>query len=410
MVNRMFHRIAFGCVCLAALAISACKHSAPPPAIDFSQPLPPGMMALRKIPPAEYPDFSGAFANLASLEIAIDHSLAYLAKPSSQRRYPYLDITHARAVATLHALKQVARDCRAPADLDALIRANFEVYKSLGAPDPVGGYTDRVLFTGYFTPIYEASLTADEQFRYPLHRRPADLVTDPATGQVIGRQTPGGIVPYYTRGQIEGQNVLAGQELVWLKNRFEAYVITVQGSARLRLRDGRILEVGYAGNNGYDYTSPGRQMLADGVLRPGELNIKRLKAYFDANPSAMDKYLWLNQRYIFFTESPGGPFGSLNVPVTPLRSIATDKAVYPPAMPAFLNVPVPVNEMGQTRPFQGFMLDQDTGGAIRAAGRCDIYMGVGPEAEKIAGHQLHEGELYYIAVKPKPPPGAPIGQ
>jgi len=406
----MLRPIALCLLCLAALAAGACKHNAPPPSVDFNQPLPPGMMALRKIPPSEYPDFSAAFGNLAGLETAIDHSLAYLAKPSSRQRYPYLDITHDRAVATLRALKQVARDCRTPADLDAVIRKDFEVYKSLGAPDPAGGYTDRVLFTGYFTPIYEASLTPDAQFRYPLHRRPSDLVTDPATGQVIGRQTPAGVVPYYTRAQIEGQNVLAGQELVWLKNRFEAYVITVQGSARLRLRDGRILEVGYAGNNGYEYTSPGRQMLADGVIRPEELNIKRLKAYFDANPQAMDKYLWLNQRYVFFTETAGGPFGSLNVPVTPFRTIATDKAVYPAAMPAFLDVPVPVNETGQTRPFRGFMLDQDTGGAIRAAGRCDIYMGVGPEAERIAGHQLYEGRLYYLAVKPQPQAGAPLGR
>jgi membrane-bound lytic murein transglycosylase A len=91
----------------------------------------------------------------------------------------------------------------------------------------------------------------------------------------------------------------------------------------------------------------------------------------------------------------------LNVPVTPFASIATDKAVYPRAMPAFLMVPVPVNEQGQTQFFKGFMMDQDRGGAIRAAGRCDIYMGVGEQAGRIAGHQLHEGELYYIAIKPE---------
>src|SRR5690606_24739970 len=128
---------------------------------------------------------------------------------------------------------------------------------------------------------------------------------------------------------------------------------------------------------------------------------KRLKAYFEANPAAMDKYLWLNNRYVFFTERPGGPFGALNVPVTPFATIATDKSVYPRAMPAFLEVPMPINETGQTTAFSGFMLDQDRGGAIRAAGRCDIYMGIGPAAERIAGHQLHQGALYYIALKPE---------
>jgi membrane-bound lytic murein transglycosylase A len=84
-----------------------------------------------------------------------------------------------------------------------------------------------------------------------------------------------------------------------------------------------------------------------------------------------------------------------------MASIATDKTVYPRAMPAFLEVPVPVDEHGTTRAFRGLMLDQDRGGAIRAAGRCDIYMGIGPDAERIAGHQLHQGQLYYLALKPQ---------
>jgi membrane-bound lytic murein transglycosylase A len=47
----------------------------------------------------------------------------------------------------------------------------------------------------------------------------------------------------------------------------------------------------------------------------------------------------------------------------------------------------------------GFALDQDTGGAIRAAGRCDIYMGVGDHAGEIAGGTHHEGRLYYLFIK-----------
>ena len=47
------------------------------------------------------------------------------------------------------------------------------------------------------------------------------------------------------------------------------------------------------------------------------------------------------------------------------------------------------------------MLDQDSGGAIRAAGRCDLYMGVGPQAEQLAGHQLYPGRLYYLALRPE---------
>ena len=77
-----------------------------------------------------------------------------------------------------------------------------------------------------------------------------------------------------------------------------------------------------------------------------------------------------------------------------IATIATDKSVYPRAMPAFLNVGIP----GKSG-YRGYMMVQDTGGAIRAAGRADIYMGTGPGAEEVAGRQLNEGELYYIAVK-----------
>jgi membrane-bound lytic murein transglycosylase A len=403
---------------LSFAILSGCKTQQPPaPAINFNQELPAGQMALRKISPGEYPDFSHQIRDLAALRQSVQNNLAYLNAPSSRQFYPYLDISHERAVATQQALLKLLDTPQALSGggWNRAIADNFEVYKSIGAPNPTGGYTGRVLFTGYFTPIYDASLTRQGPYQYPLYKRPADLVTDPANPEIAQRKTPDGqLVPYYTRSEIEGpDHPLAGQELVWLKSRWETYVITVQGSARLRLTDGKIYEIGYAGLNGYPYTSPGQQMIADGVIRKDQLSNKTLQSYFQSHPQAMDHYLSLNRRYVFFTERTGGPFGALNVPVTPFASIATDKAVYPRAMPAFLSVPVPINELGQTQLFKGFMMDQDRGGAIRAAGRCDIYMGVGEQAGRIAGHQLHEGELYYIAIRPdrmdqfaSPPPVA----
>jgi membrane-bound lytic murein transglycosylase len=48
-----------------------------------------------------------------------------------------------------------------------------------------------------------------------------------------------------------------------------------------------------------------------------------------------------------------------------------------------------------------FMLDQDTGGAIQAPGRADIYTGIGPSAEILAGGQCAEGRLYHLFLKPE---------
>jgi membrane-bound lytic murein transglycosylase A len=375
---------------MVALAPLGCRRKPPGPAaaptLDYARELPPGQVALRKVSPGEHPDFAAGMpgaTHLDALRGAVHHSLDYLSRPSSRNAYPYLDITHERAVATLVALRQVLDDAalRAdPARLNATLARRFDVYQSIGAPAPDNSrYTGKVLFTGYFTPTYEASLTRTDVFRWPLYRRPADLKAD-ASGEAAR---------YYSRAEIEGGGRLAGQEIAWLKDRWEAYVVTVQGSARLRLPDGRILELGYHGHNGHDYASPAMRMVEDGLIRREDVSAATLRDYFAKHPQLMDKYLWHNPRTVFFTERPGGPFGSLNVPVTPDATIATDKKVYPPALPAFVS-------LGDVK---RFMLDQDTGGAIRAAGRCDLYMGVGDEAERRAGQQLSEGELYYLVVK-----------
>jgi len=390
------------------VSVVGCTRKKPPVAktgaIDYSQELAPGQMALRKIPPAEYPTFSLRQSNRADLLKSIDYSLQYLSRASSQRFFPYLDITHERAIASLVALKQTinsASQGMGDAELGREIAAKFEVYQSIGAPRPDGpGFTNEVLFTAYCTPIYDASLTKTGPFQYPLYNKPADLESDPITGEVKGRKmADGSYTPYLTRAQIEEGGALAGQEIVWLKDRFDAYVITIQGSARLKLANGEMLEIGYAGSNGHEYVSPGRQLVADGKLPKDQLNLRGMKAYFARNPQDMPRYLGANPRTVFFAETSGGPYGSLNVPVTSFATIATDKSVYPRAMPGFLVVPMPA--VTGAAPYHGFMMDQDTGGAIRAAGRTDIYMGIGPDAEAKSGQQLNAGQLYYVAVKPQ---------
>lgn len=409
----MFHggllmsaRLAWVLSAALLVPVAGCHHKAPPKT-DFNGELPPGQVALRKIPLEKYPDFSKCAWNLPILTDSIDHSISYLNKPSSQAGFPYLDISHDRAMATVKAFREMVETAKTQSDAGSYInndiRARFEVYQSVGAPNPEGpGFTDKVLFTGYFTPIYDASLRREGPYQWPVYRKPKDLKIDLATGETA--------VPYLTRQQIEQGNALAGLELAYFKTRWEAYVVTIQGSARLRLPNGQMMEIGYAGNNGREYTSPRQQMLADGVMTKENWSGPALRDYFNTHPEMADRYFWINERYVFFTERPGGPFGALNEQVTNWATIATDKTldpivhmtIYPRAMPAFLNVPVPsTDNPGQKWQFQGFMMDQDTGGGIRAAGRADIYMGVGAGAEELSGHQYDEGALYYIAIKPE---------
>jgi membrane-bound lytic murein transglycosylase A len=209
-------------------------------------------------------------------------------------------------------------------------------------------------------------------------------------------------VPYPTRAEIEESEALRGGELVWLRDEFEVYLIHVQGSASVRLRDGSIMRVGYAGNNGHDYVSISRELLADGKLAEDEISLAEVRGYFVAHPSELRTYLWRNPRFIFFAEVDASdwPSGSLGVKVTPLRSLAADKQLFPPGGVVFVETRAPGRD-GRMRPFEQFMLDQDSGGAIRSPGRADIYYGVGPEAEQRAGGQYAEGRLYYLFLKPE---------
>src|SRR4051812_45929784 len=90
----------------AAVAITlssvGCRPKKP---IDFTHQLEPGQMALRKISPSEYPDFSVNMTNLGNLSRAIDNSAKYLEAKSSNNFFPYLDISHDRAVATVNAMR-----------------------------------------------------------------------------------------------------------------------------------------------------------------------------------------------------------------------------------------------------------------------------------------------------------------
>lgn len=372
----------------------------PPEKVDYHKPLSPGALALRRIAPEDYPDFGRGFDERAGLAQAVRHSLDYLGKPSSRRYFPYGEITHERAVASLRRFLEILDAAKSPEALNQAIRREFDVYQSVGCDD-----RGTVFFTGYYCPIFDGRRQRDQEFRYPLYRLPPDLVKD-EEGRTLGRRTPaGGLEPTYpTRRQIEEGRLLDGWEIAWLKSSFEAYVVTVQGSAKLRLGDGALLEVGYAGNNGHEYTPVSAAMIAGGVIGRNQLSLQTLIRYFAEHPGQTCHYCWKNDRYVFFKEAPGGPFGSLNTPVTLFRSVATDKEVFPRACLAFISTDLPriYDEEVVQLPYAGFVLDQDTGGAIRAAGRCDVFMGVGPEAEAVAGRTGAEGSLYYLFVREEP--------
>ena len=354
---------------------------------DYNRELPPGELALRKITdPNQIPDYTQACADLEGLQGAISRSIHYMTKPSSEKFFPYGDITHEQALRSLRELEKLFALQQSPREINAILKEKFDTYVSVGCDD-----RGTVLFTGYYTPIFDGSPVRTERFRYPLHKTPDDLVKD-ADGTILGQKGKDGQIQQYpSREEIQKSNILAGSELVWLADPFEVYIVHVQGSAKIRMPDGLIKTVGYAAHNGWEYQSIRKKMIVDGKLTEKNINMKIMIDYFKIHPEEVDVYVNQNPRFVFFRYEEGEPRGSLNEPVTPFRTIATDKTIYPRGMFAFAAVDL-------EKPI-GFVLDQDAGGAIRAAGRCDVYMGVGERAGELAGKTYREGQLYYLFLK-----------
>jgi membrane-bound lytic murein transglycosylase A len=325
---------------------------------------------------------------------AIDNSLHYLDTPKAMKayqNYPIPGVTRDRVRRSLIRFRELLVKSRTPEELQASVQKEFVFYRSVGNDD-----RGTVSFTGYFEPVYAASRTPTTEYRYPLYRKPADF----------SRWSK----PHPKRLELEGQNGLsgkdgrlAGYELVWLRDRLQAYLVHVQGSAKLQFADGRIMSIGYNGSTDYPYTSIGKELIKEGIFTPEELTLPMVIDYLQKHPQEIDRYIPRNDRFVFFKETYGAlAKGSLGVSVTAERSIATDKSMMPPGALALIHTQIPHGDRKgdlETSLVSRYVLDQDTGSAIKGAGRVDIFMGTGKTAGDRAGLINHTGELYYLLLK-----------
>jgi len=380
---------------LLLVLVLGCKTTPPPePAPDYWQALPPGAPALLPLAPGEaHPDFSRQWNARAELLPALDGSLAWTKKPTSARFFPIEGVSHERALKSLERFRELLEQSHSAEEFGQRLDEEFTVYKSAGWNGTGGG----VLFTAYCTVELEGSRTADATHRYPLYALPPDLVKGP-DGEILGRSGADGLVPYPTRATIEASAMLAGKglELAWLTSPMDAYIAHVNGSAVVHLTDGSLLRLGYAGKNGRSYVSLGQELVKDKQITKEELSLAGIRKWAREHPAEVEGYLRRNDSYVFFTPIEHAPHGSLDVPVTAWRSLATDKRLFPRGAITFVDTHL--GPSGGAEVHQ-FLFDQDTGGAIRTAGRADMYLGQGPEAERVAGATRAEGQLYYLFVK-----------
>lgn len=336
----------------------------------------------------------GKTGDRKALLASIDNSLLYLTKGdaiAAYQNYPVREITLDRVRRSLLRFRQLVVSSKSAAQLQAAVSREFVFYQSVGN-DGKG----TVKFTAYYEPVYTASRVKTAIYKYPLYRLPPDFSQWPK--------------PHPKRIDLEGKDGLKGNksklrglELLWFRDRLDAYMVHIQGSAQIKLTNGKTTSIGYAGGTDYPWTSIGKELAKDGKLPLNGLTMPRLISYFRQKPQELNNYLPRWERFIFFQETSGrGATGSIHVPVTAERSIATDKSLMPPGALALIYNSFPYPASGgklERRTVSRFVLDQDTGSAIKGPGRVDYFMGSGKLAGDRAGVTGGNGSLYYLLLK-----------
>jgi membrane-bound lytic murein transglycosylase A len=274
----------------------------------------------------------------------------------------------------------------------------------------------RGFLTGYHEPEVEGSLTQTAEFSAPLLARPDDVATIPQGETLPGipadfaaaRRKPDGTYEIYPDRSVIMAGGLGGlaKPIIWLRDDTEVFFMQVQGSGKVRLRDGSVRRIAYAGRNGHPYTSIGRAVVQQGLLKVEDASADKLKVWLRADVERGRKIMALNRSYVFFRiadELPAeaGPIGGAGLPLTPWRSIAIDRNLWPYGLPVWLETELPDTTGGASQPFRQLMVAQDTGSAILGAARADLFFGSGDEAEARASIQRHP--MRFIVLWPKTP-------
>lgn len=279
---------------------------------------------------------------------------------------------------------------------------NFQPHKVNGKNN-----SDRGLITGYYEPLLKGSYQQSHRYNYPLYKKPDELLrVDPSQNllkvkgsKARGLMIDGAVTPFYSRAEIDGPNQpLKGQELLWVDNSDDAFFLHIQGSGLVELDTGELVGVAYADQNGHPYHAIGRDLIDSGDIAKQDISLQTIKAWLSNNPDRAQALKNRNPSYIFFsirTDVEQGPRGSLNVPLTPERSVAVDRRIIPLGSLLWLNTTLPDSQ----RPYQRLVFAQDTGGAINGPVRADVFFGRGARAKALAGEMKQPGEIFVLQPK-----------
>jgi membrane-bound lytic murein transglycosylase A len=425
----------------------------------FEEKPPPEILepSLKKLAVSAYPRFSDSMG-FSKLDKALAQSLAYYRKVPDTRLFAFGPdhYTASHLIRSLETLQAYLDTRPAESSLNRFIRDRFHVYASV-ANEP-----KEVLFTGYFEPTFLGSLNPDARFAWPLYPVPRDLMeidlasfSDRYAGhdRLKARVDGNRVVPYFSRQAINTMTDfhLRAQPVAWLESRVDRFFLEIQGSGRIQTLENDIIRIQYAGANGNPYRSIGRYLIDNQEIPKEHMSMQAIRQWLEANPHRMDEVLHHNESFVFFKTGTGGPFGNIGVTLTPFRSMATDYRLFPKGALCFVQTRLPspaqfaesgdsdsdqasaaaVPERLDRTKDQGpagsgpgagrleqeagsgfepvdpeqwdlvslFVMNQDTGGAIRGPARADLFCGSDAYARFTAGHMNVRGKLFFLVMK-----------
>ncbi|MFZ4378801.1 MAG: murein transglycosylase A [Polynucleobacter sp.] len=257
---------------------------------------------------------------------------------------------------------------------------NFQAYEIRNSAG-----SDTGLITGYYEPVMNGSQTRTSVYSVPLYAYPN-----------AWRQTRPNPGP--SRADLMSSGILKGSEIAWVQDPVAAAFMQIQGSGKIRLSDGRVLRLGYAGTNEQPFKSFAQWLLDRKEITRSEATMQGISQWAKRNPDRVNEMLNANPRFVFFKELPGnvsadlGPTGALNVPLTAERSIAVDLQAMPLGAPVFLATTKPLSDQA----LQKLVMAQDTGKAIVGGVRADYYWGSGDAAGEMAGRMKQNGKMWVL--------------
>lgn len=381
-------------ICLALLALMvvwSCQPGPPPKGLNPLDPERASRVAERMAPDKQN------LESWSDLRPGLERSLEYVRsqrKQGANATEVYgLDISWSDLEATLERMLDILP--RLEREGPSLLAEHFRFYRLQPKP----------LFTGYFEPTLGASLEKRPGYDVPLYGVPEDLKmadlgrfhTRWEGETLVYRIENGRIEPYFSREEIRNHPDFRDKApvLAWAEDRIEVFILQIQGSGRLKLPDGSIKHIGYAGKNGRPYRSLGLVLKEKGYLDASSLDMWSITDFLDDNPRLLPEILDTNPSFVFFELKEDGPYGAMGRKLTPMVSLATDTSIIPMGMPLVYQVDLPERDSEDTLSLTGLGMAQDVGGAITGH-HLDFFTGSSERARYMAGHMKEKGSVYLL--------------